>query len=885
MSEYDARGKTNRALLICVGDYKNLRPLPAVRDNAEQLRRVLADPGTDLFTEDEVRVCKAQEPWEVEQALDAVTDEARGLLLVYFSGHGRVGPDGGNLQLMVGASRSRLHKTVSWQDTVLPYLDNARADRIVVVLECCYAGNAGEAVHRCRRPLSLLMAAQPNRRIFSGEEPAGGSVFTRAVVAVLERGIPGRRFVAFDDLVQALREELADERTPMGDVWEPRSAKQNTTDDVVLSFATPEVRPPTPLRVRLRRWLNPVLQHWIRLLLTLAIVFVPATAGVVLLNLPGAAPPCPPALELRLLTDPEAEATLRRVAFDYEMSAANIRPLSGESDYPDGCRRAQITVYSAAKDQTDQGFAAADRWQGEARGTGRSGPDGKGVEPLHRPGPQPDLWIPESTADYDEARRLMPAGGSPATLRNTGPVAYTPLVVGIPSKKRLDDVERAGAPWRDLLTGADRGHLELLRPSPVLSGTGLLHTIGLYLANDGSAIGSSGTPGPDTALADRAESRLSAPGSQYAGSTELLCSLRPGVNGIGGGGAGPQAAATSAPLVSEKSLADFNLGRATGSCPALPAPLGPGNRYAAYYPKNVPALDHPLIRVDWRGAADATPRQAAVGRFARWLRTPDGGQRTLTAQGYRGVPGEDGTMPQPPRGSPLLDSRAEVDPDAGVTPFTADPDQVSEVLDGYHKAQKSSQVLILMDTSTSMADGGKLPIAVGAAGRALEMAGAHHTYGLWTFPDRAHPDDPDAVHQAVPLGSADPAEGKAALARIAGGGLVDHGAAMAEALTAAVRTMKHAKGTHNAIVLILDQDDGTGPRRAADVEKTLTGLLKGGPDVPVLTLAMGRSGCDTFALQGLTGASGGRCVPEGPDAPDQLAGFVASIGTAAKGER
>ncbi|TJZ51164.1 hypothetical protein FCH28_21995 [Streptomyces piniterrae] len=884
MSEYDARGKANRALLICVGDYQHLDRLPAAKANAGELKRALTAPGSGVFTKDEVRICRPQEPWEVEQALDAVTEQASGLLLVHFSGHGWVGSDGGNLQLMVGRSEPR-HKTVSWQN-VLSRLDKAAADRIVIVLECCYAGNADGAFHSLRKPMSLLMAAQPNRRIFSGHEPAGGSLFTRAAVQILESGIPGRPCVTFEDLVQALRDRLAHERTPMGDVWEPRSAKQNTVDDVVLSFAAPADPPAqSPPRIPSRRRLRPYLRHWLRLLLTLAIILVPATAGVVLLTVNGAEPACPPALELRLLTAPEAEPALRRAAFTYEMSDLNTHPLNGESDLPDGCRRAQITVYSAAKDQIGQGFAAADRWQGEAHGagTGQGRPDDEGIEPLHRPGPQPDVWIPESTADYEEARRGMP-DGSPATLRNTGPVAYTPLVVGIPANARLADVEQVGASWQDLLTGTDgdHRHLQLLRPSPVLSGTGLLHTIGLYLAHDGSEIGSAGPP--DATFAQDAEGRLSAPGSQYAGSTELLCSLRPADAGGPPGGA---LHTRAAPLVSEKSLADFNLGRAIGSCPALDAPLAPGSRYAAYYPRNVPALDHPLIRVDWDGAADATARQAAVDRFAAWLRDPDGGQRTLTAQGYRGVPGEDDRMPRPGPGSPLLNSRADADLDAPVVPFDAGGDQVARVLDGYDKAQKSSQVLILFDTSTSMAEGGKLPVALGAAARALEMAGPRHTYGLWTFPDRTHPTDPEAVRRAVPLGSADPALGKAALDRIAGRGrdeLVDHGAAMEEALTAAVREMKKSAGTNKAVVLILDQDDG-GPQRAAGVEKTLTSLLKEEPEVPVLTLALGKDGCDTFTLQGLAEASKGRCVPGGPDAPEQLAGLVASIGTAGKEDR
>ncbi|QHC21815.1 caspase family protein [Streptomyces sp. GS7] len=893
MSEYDARGKTNRALLICVHDYETHPALPAVEANADELRRALTGPGTDLFTADEVVVCRPREPEELSRALKAVADEARGLLLVHFSGHGWVGSDGGDLRLLVGASDHRhRHTTVSWQDAVLSCLDSARADRIVVILECCYSGNADGAFHALRKPMSLLMAAQPNRRIFSGDEPAGGTPFTRAVVRILEEGIPGRRFVTFEDLAAALRDRLADERTPMGEVWEPRAAKQNTLDDVILSFATPEDRPPTPPRIRRRRWLNqhvvrPVRRR-LRLLVALCTALVLAAAGLVAHRVLSPLPDCPPALELRLLTAPEAEPALRQAAFAYEMSDADTRPLAGEGDLPDGCRRAQITVYSAAKDQIDQGFAAADRWQGEARGgTGRGNDAAKGADPLYRPGPQPDLWIPESTADYEEARRGMPPKGSPATLHDTGPVAYSPLVVGIPAGKRPADVEQV-APWQDLLTGTDSRHgdLRLLRPSPVLSGTGLLHTLGLYLAGDGSRIDPSSAPDP--ALVRDAESRLTAPGSQYAGSTELLCSLRPDAGpdagpGRPGGGRG----AGSAPLVSEKSLADYNLGRATGSCPALARPPAPGDRYAAYYPKNVPALDHPLIRVDWSGAADAPTRQAAVARFADWLRAPDGGRPVLSRQGYRGVPGKDGTTPRPASGSPLLDTAADIDLAAPVTPFTAGPDQVGRVLAGYDRAQRASRLLILMDTSSSMADGGKLPVATAAAGRVLEMVGARHTYGLWTFPDRTHPGSPYAVRRIVPLGSADPAPGKAALDRIAKGELVDHGAPMEEALTTAVAELKKAdggSGGNSAVVLLLDEDDGAAGR-APGVEQKLAELLKNGPPVPVLTVAMGRSGCDTFALQGLARASDGQCVTGGPDAPDLLAGLVASIGSAGTGDR
>ncbi|MET9293027.1 caspase family protein [Streptomyces sp. NPDC003077] len=910
MSVYDARGKRNRALLICVSDYETLPPLPAVEGNAEELKSALTRQATDLFAAHEIVVCSPREPWELDQALDKVTAEARGLLLVHFSGHGRVRLDGGDLQLMVGVSQpGHSHKAVSWQDTVLPYLDNSRADRVVVVLECCFSGNADEAFHSRRKPMSLLMAAQPNRRIFSGEEPAGGTIFTRAMVRVLRDGIPGKPFVTFEDFVRELRELLADEETPMGDKWEPRSAKQNTDDDVILSFATPEVRPPTPLRVRLRRWYRRHVLPRMRLLLALVTAGALTAGGLVAADLLQPEPSCPVPLELRLLTAPEAEPTLRRAAFEYEMSELNTRPLKGERDTPDGCRRTQITVYSAAKDETTKGFAAAGRWQGEARGA--RGGETEGIDPLHRPGPQPDLWVPESGADYLEARRAMglprqataakaagsptKAAGSPATLHVIGPVAYSPLVVGIPESKRLDNVEQVGGTWRDILTATDTDHrnLRLLRPSPVLSGTGLLHTLGLYLANDGSRIGSSGAP--DQSLAKDAEQRMSAPGSQYAGSTQLLCSLRPGPDearagdrdaqgdrGSSGDRASPGERAGSAPLVSEKSLMDFNLGHAIGDCPARDTALAHGDRYAAYYPKNVPALDHPMVRVDWRGATDGTARRAAVERFARWLRSPDGGQRTIVQDGYRGVTPEGAPAPRPVAGSPLLNSRADVDIDAPVHRLTADQEQVSGVLSGYDKAQETSQVLFLLDASTSMAEGGKLSVALAAASRALDMTGPRHTYGLWTFPQRDRPQDADRPRRIVPLGTDDPERGKAALARIGKGELVEYGASMEEALTTAVREMRKTSGTNKAIVLIMDKDDGAAGR-AQGVEPKLMELLGERPRIPVLTLALGSDGCKSLVLSGLKSTSGGECYPGGPDAADLLAGVIASVGVGGRG--
>ncbi|GAA0440539.1 caspase family protein [Streptomyces olivaceiscleroticus] len=885
MPLYDARGKQNRALLIGVSSYQDPRlpDLDAVFANPDELGRVLCAPATDLFLPQEVTPLRPKTPEELTAALRTAAHEARGLLLVYFSGHGRVRRDGGDLHLLVETSRVAQDKprvasyeAVSWVKDVLPRLERSRADRVVVVLECCFAGNADDSFRTDDKPVSLLMAAQPNRRIFSGTEPGGGTTFTRAVLDILEHGIEGKECVTFEDLAGELRRRLADHTTPQGGAWVPRASKRNTVDDVVVSFATREARPRTPFVVRARRWWRSRPRRRLQLLSAAAALALVATALVVTdrLRPPG---DCPPAQELRLLTAPEAEPTLRAAALAYEMSDLNTAPVPGEDDVPDGCRRTQITVYSAAKDQVAQGFAAADRWRGEAEGEDEApagGAGGEAVEPLYRPGPQPDLWVPESTVDHLQVRQGM-AAHAPVTLHRVGPVAYTPLVVGVPQTRGLSDVEQAGSSWHEILDDAADRKLRLLRPSPVLSGVGLMHTIGLYLADDGTPVALDGGA-PRTGVAERAENRLRAPGSQYAGSAELLCSLRPGAASAGAG-----SRATAAPLVTEKSLTDANLGHAVGNCPALATVPEKEDRYEAYYPSGVPGLDHPLIRVAWKGAADAARRRAASDRFADWLRRPDGGQKVITRAGYRGVNAKGAAAPAP-TDSPLRDSRAGVLPDIGVEPYTAGRQRVSQVLAAYDSAHRPGQLLFLLDTSTSMADGGRISVAADAVGRALEVLGPKDTYGLWTYPragtaarDRERP------VERVRAGSTDPAAGREVLDRLQrdDGGLVDRGAWMQEALTAALDRLRDGPAERTkAVVLVLDEDDGAGKRSAA-AREALSDALAAHPRIPVVVLAAGKGGCDAAPVRHVVEDSGGNCVAGGPGAADTLAGLVASFGT------
>ncbi|MYT21269.1 solute-binding protein, partial [Streptomyces sp. SID7760] len=152
-----------------------------------------------------------------------------------------------------------------------------------------------------------------------------------------------------------------------------------------------------------------------------AVIGVPAViAGLVATGLAvlhgGDGDPCTPPLELRLLTDPDLEPTLRKAAEAYLTSKAN-----GTGD---GCRRSGITVYSAGAAATVTAFSRqSDPWQR---------PTGEDTNPQRDIGPQPDIWIPASFASADRARLTSPERTYVSLEADPEPFAYSPVVLAVP---------------------------------------------------------------------------------------------------------------------------------------------------------------------------------------------------------------------------------------------------------------------------------------------------------------------------------------------------------------------------------------------------------------------------------------------------------------------
>ncbi len=556
----------NRALLVGVSEYDNTRPphgvpgdLPAVKHNLNALREALRRGG--VFEEREITLSRSPDQVAFDQALLTAAAEAEGVLLLYFSGHGAIPSAGDELFLQlrnasVVAGAEAVFPGAAMFSTVLAMLASSPARRIVVVLDCCFAGNAAWIWDRFedRRRVLLLMSVQANHRIDAGDADTP-TPFTEEMVRLLREGAARGREVTFQRLVDELPRRLAarGHRTLRGAPWEPQSHTEAGEDVLLVAgrggdddgTSEPPPRPGPWDRVRaafaavagvLAGAVSGVLKALLRrlrgqggappdrpggaspdhppgasadrsggaspdhpsggprfvrrLLAWCAVLLAVAVLGVgayrLVPDLIDGPASCAPPLELRVLTDPDLEPTLR--------AAADAYLTSEENTTGDGCRRSGITVYSAgAADTVTALRRQSGAWQE---------PRDEGTNPQRDVGPQPDVWIPGSRA---EVARVVAGQDTDAVAELEAaekPLAYSPVVLAVPQALAVEDLdERVGPSLNRMIDTLRSRHreAEVRRPDPEFTVTGLLATVGLHAP--GPDAGNS--PVPDHAGAER----------------------------------------------------------------------------------------------------------------------------------------------------------------------------------------------------------------------------------------------------------------------------------------------------------------------------------------------------------------------------------------------
>ena len=143
---------TSRAVLIGTHTFARLDPLPAVANNLRRLSEKLTDPALWGLPPAHCTVVEQPaHPGDVLDAVRAAAEEARDTLLVHYAGHGLIDPRASEradkLCLSLPSSHpSRLYDSVRYRDLRGLLLDARGALRKVVVLDCCFSGQAAVAM-------------------------------------------------------------------------------------------------------------------------------------------------------------------------------------------------------------------------------------------------------------------------------------------------------------------------------------------------------------------------------------------------------------------------------------------------------------------------------------------------------------------------------------------------------------------------------------------------------------------------------------------------------------------------------------------------------------------------------------------------------------------
>ncbi|RLK53700.1 caspase family protein [Actinokineospora cianjurensis] len=218
-----------RALIVASDAYGDpgLRELRAPKHDAAQLAAVLGDPGIGGFS---VRTLHNAAVAETNEAIedffaDRAPDE---LLLLYFSGHGVKDETGDLYFATAGTKLNRLAATAVAADFVRQRMNRTRARRVVLLLDCCYAGafgrgmvaRAGTAVALEEqfqgRGRAVITASSAVEYAFEGQEvtdsaTGGPSVFTSALVEGLRSGDADRDqdgLVGLDELYEYVYDQV-----------------------------------------------------------------------------------------------------------------------------------------------------------------------------------------------------------------------------------------------------------------------------------------------------------------------------------------------------------------------------------------------------------------------------------------------------------------------------------------------------------------------------------------------------------------------------------------------------------------------------------------------------------------------------------------------------
>ncbi|MFE6858452.1 caspase domain-containing protein [Nocardia sp. NPDC057668] len=229
----------SRAILVGVAKYRFLPPLPTTMNNLDDLASSLCDD--DLWGLPKSHCAVVRDPDSQERVLHTLYDaveQAEDTLILYFTGHGLKDADTGELLLgLTGSMQGRAYTTLAY-DHIRRALHEARAPRRVVVLDCCYSGQAiagmsdpaSVVVDEVSAEGTFVLAAAPENKQALAPEGEFHTAFTGELIRLIRSGLDdGSEFVSLQQVFTHTRRELIAKSRPR-----PQMRTRNTIGDLAL---------------------------------------------------------------------------------------------------------------------------------------------------------------------------------------------------------------------------------------------------------------------------------------------------------------------------------------------------------------------------------------------------------------------------------------------------------------------------------------------------------------------------------------------------------------------------------------------------------------------------------------------------------------------------
>ncbi|WP_141576852.1 vWA domain-containing protein [Actinomadura sp. WMMA1423] len=567
-----------------------------------------------------------------------------------------------------------------------------------------------------------------------------------------------------------------------------------------------------------------------------------AETGVVALA--KGAQPCGRPLELRVVTTPEALPALGDAARGFEAGSEER-----------GCRAYSVTVTPEPEFvQLSEAFGRL--WRRSEPPSGEAAP-APADERLY--GPQPDVWVPSSRAEFAYVEK------SPAQIRkvkgtgaaNPGPpdkvdpvftpwgsLGSSPLVLAVFGDhgvrySAFKPPERSTAALLERFGEAGVRLRNIARPVPETSAAAVAVTPVLYRALPGSE-------GQDEQFASPAA--LVAPDA-----VTLLCKARQGSRP-------PDGIAFAVP---EQVVSDYDNGRLEDRCGAAGAPAAGGEwMLYPYYAGDLPTLDYPFIQVTWRGQ-DTRERDLAVARFHRWLV-----DHPLTRQGFRD---QQGLIPSAHEGDSARPDLVALRRKAGtnivpnqLAPVAANGGgrDVAADLERVAGARPPVSVALMLDVSGSMsrpAEGRDTRLARGVSflQSLVAQLQSHDSAGLQVASEKKSPVGPYTLEN-VRLTGADPRQKNRIASHLQAAATTGSDIALGDMIGQAGL----GQGTKNLIVVTDGQSGGSAD--AGSIGKAAARFRDRHRDVRVTVMLTGPTGCDASPVKEVVSAfrpaGGAGCV-------------------------